>query len=70
MIVISCLYSSTNSFRNIIGNRVLHTYSNVLMSTGVNEEVLSSSIDNQDDNFKAPIAEIDRRRNFCNYITS
>lgn len=41
------------------------------MCTGVNEEIVSSSssssIDsnNQEDSFKAPIAEIDRRRNFA-----
>jgi peptide chain release factor 3 len=63
MLIIACLYSYTISFKSSIGNRVL--YSKVLMSTGVNEEVVSSSIDNQEDSFKAPIAEIDRRRNFA-----
>jgi peptide chain release factor 3 len=64
VIIISCLYNYTNSYKNPIGlDRVI--YSKVLMST--NQEVLSSSSSSSvdDDNFKAPINEIDRRRNFA-----
>jgi len=35
------------------------------MSTSINQEVVSSSSSTDDDNFKAPINEIDRRRNFA-----
>ena len=63
-IIILFLLNNTYSFK-YIHSKQYSLLSINKMCTGLNEEIISIDSTNQEDSFKAPVAEIDRRRNFA-----
>jgi len=64
LMIILFLLNNTYSFK-YIHSKQYNLLSINKMCTGLNEEIISIDSTNQEDSFKAPVAEIDRRRNFA-----